>query len=111
DGMKAVAVEYTTPEFVEAEARPAALAARPSLSQLMTPAVNQARPTGLFDPGYYDDIMARPFREGTIDDAPVLPGTGLFMPIGTAAGKNKGMFRRTVPVFDASACTACMECA
>ncbi len=111
DGMKAQAVSYTDAEFTQAEERPAAVAARPSLSQLMTPAVSQARATGLFDPGYYDDIMARPFREGTIDEAPVLPGTGLFMPIGTAAVKNKGMFRRTVPVFDAASCTACMECA
>ncbi len=111
DGMKAVAVSYTDPEFAAVEERPAAQAARPSLSQLMTPAVSRARTTGLFDPGYYDEIMARPFREGTVDEAPVMPGTGLFMPIGTAAGKNKGMFRRTVPVFDAAACTACMECA
>ncbi len=39
------------------------------------------------------------------------PGPGLFMPVGTGATKNKGIFRRTLPVFDAAACTACMECA
>ena len=66
---------------------------------------------GLFDPAYYEDIMARPFREGTISEAPVLPGVGLFMPAGTAAGKDKGLFRRTVPDFDFSTCTGCMECA
>ncbi|HQR79329.1 MAG TPA: 4Fe-4S binding protein, partial [Actinomycetota bacterium] len=68
-------------------------------------------PTALFDPGYYEDLIARPFREGTIGEAPVLPGTGLFMPQGSAAGKDKGLFRLTVPEFHQSACTGCMECA
>ena len=30
---------------------------------------------------------------------------------GTAAGKNKGLFRRTVPQFNAGLCTGCLECA
>ena len=66
---------------------------------------------GLFDAEYYERMVAKPFREGTIGEAPVLPGTGLFMPPGTAAGKDKGLFRRTVPVFQADLCTGCMECA
>ena len=52
-----------------------------------------------------------PFREGTIGEAPVLPGVGLFMPPGTAAGKDKGLFRLTVPEFHYDVCTGCMECA
>ncbi len=67
--------------------------------------------SGLFDPDYYEQLMAGPFREGTIAEAPVLPGSGLFMPAGTAAAKDKGLFRRTVPVFQAELCTGCMECA
>ncbi len=77
----------------------------------MTPSVATARTSGLFDPAYYEEVIAKPFREGVIDEAPVLPGTGMFMPAGTAAGKNKGIFRRDVPIFDPTGCTACMECA
>ena len=67
--------------------------------------------SNLFDPDYYDHIMGAPFRDGTIGRAPVMPGAGLFVPAGTAAGKNKGLFRRTVPQFDAGLCTGCLECA
>ncbi|MEZ5097985.1 MAG: 4Fe-4S binding protein [Nocardioides sp.] len=67
--------------------------------------------TGIFDRDYYDNMIAKPFRDGTIGEAPVLPGTGLFMPAGTAATKDKGLFRRTVPEFHAETCTGCLECA
>ncbi len=110
DGMKAVMIDYTDPEFAAVETTPAR-AARPSLSVAMTPAVTVERTSGLFDPDYYEQIIAKPLRDGTLDDAPVLPGTGLFIPVGTGAGKNKGIFRRTIPIFDPNACTACMECA
>jgi pyruvate-ferredoxin/flavodoxin oxidoreductase len=55
---------------------------------------------GMFDREYFDDMIAKPFREGTIGEAPVLPGTGLFMPAGTAGSKDKGLFRRAVPIFN-----------
>ena len=45
--------------------------------------------SALFDPDYYEDMIARPFRDGTIAEAPVLPGTGLFMPAGTARGRTR----------------------
>ncbi len=111
DGMKAVRVDYADPAFEAIEADPILAGVRESLSAVMTPTVGRERTSGLFDPGYYEEMVARPFREGTIDEAPVLPGTGLFMPVGTGAAKNKGIFRRTVPMFDPSSCTACMECA
>ncbi len=111
DGMKALVVDYDDPALVAVEEAGTLVGARASLSAAMTPSVARERTSGLFDPGYYEEMMARPFREGTIDEAPVLPGTGLFMPVGTGAAKNKGIFRRTVPVFDPEACTACMECA
>jgi pyruvate-ferredoxin/flavodoxin oxidoreductase len=55
-------------------------------------------------------MIAAPFREGTIGEAPVLPGTGMFIPAGSAAWKDKGLFRRDVPEFIADLCTGCMEC-
>lgn len=111
DGMGAVAVDYTDPAFEAVESDLLRVGLKPALSLSMTPTVTQERTSGLFDPAYFEEILARPLREGTTDEAPVLPGTGLFMPVGTGATKNKGIFRRTIPVFDAAACTACMECA
>ncbi|MEA5116854.1 MAG: 2-oxoacid:acceptor oxidoreductase family protein, partial [Propionicimonas sp.] len=111
DGMQAVAVDYADPAFEQLETASVAERVSVPLSALMTPAVGKQRATGLFDPGYFEEIVAKPFREGTIDEAPVIPGTGLFIPVGTGADKNKGLFRRTLPVFTPDACTACMECA
>ncbi|MGV8847917.1 MAG: 2-oxoacid:acceptor oxidoreductase family protein [Propionibacteriaceae bacterium] len=111
DGMSASRlVDYADPAFEAAESELLKVR-RPALSPLMTPSVATARTSGLFDPAYYEEVIAKPFREGVIDEAPVLPGTGMFMPAGTASSKNKGIFRRDVPIFDPSGCTACMECA
>jgi pyruvate-ferredoxin/flavodoxin oxidoreductase len=111
-GAATVDVEYNLPEFLEADDAPARVAARTvALSAAMCPAATGARGSGLFDPEYYEDLAARPFREGTIAEAPVLPGSGLFMPTGSGVTKNKGIFRRTVPVFNPVLCTGCLECA
>ncbi|MEF2074613.1 2-oxoacid:acceptor oxidoreductase family protein [Consotaella aegiceratis] len=67
-------------------------------------------PTALFDPAYYDETMLKPFNDGTIGESPVLPGAGLFMPPSSGASKQKGLFRRIVPLFDAEKCTACLDC-
>ena len=67
--------------------------------------------SGFLDAEYFDEVMGSAFRDGTIAEAPVLPGTGLFMPAGSAAFKDKGLFRRNVPEFVADLCTGCMECA
>jgi pyruvate-ferredoxin/flavodoxin oxidoreductase len=67
--------------------------------------------SGFLDKDYFDEILAAPFREGTIAEAPVLPGVGQFIPAGSAAFKDKGLFRRDVPEFIADLCTGCMECA
>ena len=77
----------------------------------MCPTAAEPRSSNLFDPAYYEDLMARPFREGTIGESPVLPGTGMFMPVGTGQTKDKGLFRRVAPVFNASKCTGCLDCA
>jgi pyruvate-ferredoxin/flavodoxin oxidoreductase len=109
DGMAAQAINYDAPEFlaVDTEPQTAKLAV---LSGLMTPELNAERGAGLFDPGYWDEIMARPFREGSIAEAPVMPGHGMFMPVGTGQAKDKGIFRRTIPAWNPDICTSCMEC-
>ncbi len=105
-------IDYDTPEFhaLDQKPLPRTLLVDTSVSASMCASTTAAATSGLFDPAYYEDIAARPFREGTIGEAPVLPGIGLFMPAGTAAGKDKGVFRRTVPTIDVSTCTGCMEC-
>lgn len=105
-------VDYTQPAFAKIEAKPAAIALRNvSLSASMCQPAGSSACGGLFDRQYFDDMIATPFREGTIAEAPVLPGSGLFMPTGTGGSKDKGLFRRTVPIFNPDLCTGCMECA
>ncbi|MDR0848887.1 MAG: 2-oxoacid:acceptor oxidoreductase family protein [Propionibacteriaceae bacterium] len=83
----------------------------PVLSGRLVPATSQSAPAGLYDPAYFDDMLGRPFREGWADQAPVVPGSGLFMSRATGSNKNKGIFRLQVPTFDQTKCTACLECA
>ncbi len=113
DGIKATqVVNYGEPSYTSIDSEPAVRPIRTkALSEAMCPVATTARTSGLFDPGYYEDLMARPFREGTISESPVLPGAGLFMPVGTGLSKDKGIFRRTVPLFDFTKCTGCVECA
>ena len=68
-------------------------------------------PAGFLDNEYFDDVYGAAFRDGAIAEAPVLPGTGMFLPAGSAAGKDKGLFRLKAPEFIADLCTGCMECA
>ena len=111
EGMAATqVVDYDTPLFLAIDEDPP-VAIRHSVAPSAEMCATAASTVGLFDPAYYEDATARPFREGTIGEAPVLPGAGLFMPAGTAAAKDKGLFRRTVPAFDFATCTGCMECA
>ena len=82
-----------------------------AISASMCRAVAAGFGGGFLDRDYYDDVVGSHFRDGTIAEAPVLPGTGMFMPAGSAAWKDKGLFRRDVPEFNAERCTGCMECA
>lgn len=114
DGIEATrVVDLDSPELLALDDKPLprTLLAGTGVSASMCSSTTAAASSGLFDPAYYEDITARPFREGTIGEAPVFPGAGLFMPAGTAARKDKGLFRRTVPSIDVSTCTGCMECA
>lgn len=113
EGLEATQqVNYNDPEFARAEKAPARAKSRGvAISAAMCRAAGPTANAGFLDRDYYEDMIAAPFRDGTIAEAPVLPGTGLFMPAGSAAFKDKGMFRRDVPEFIADLCTGCMECA
>lgn len=113
EGMESThRVNYEAPAYLRIEGRSAAANGRTvALSALMCGEAGASPCGGFCDTDYYDDMVARHFREGTIAEAPALPGTGLFMPTGTAAWKDKGLFRRTVPVFKPELCTGCVECA
>ena len=113
EGLEATQkIDYGKPEFAAAEKATTRLSGRSvAISASMCRAAAPASSAGFLDPQYYDDILAAPFREGSIAEAPVLPGAGLFMPAGSAAFKDKGLFRRDVPEFIADLCTGCMECA
>jgi pyruvate-ferredoxin/flavodoxin oxidoreductase len=113
EGLQATKrVDYDAPAFAEAEKVVAEKSARTvAISASMCRAASPASAAGFLDQEYYDDTVGAPFRDGTIAEAPVLPGSGLFMPAGSAAFKDKGMFRRNVPEFIADLCTGCMECA
>ena len=109
DGMAATRiVDYEDESFRGMDDAPPVLVAGPAASAAMCQTSTQS--AGLFDPAYFEDIAARPFRQGAIAEAPVLPGAGLFMPSATSDHKDKGLFRRSVPAFDHAACTGCMEC-
>ena len=109
DGMSSTQiVDYTLPEFAEDDSL---AAPKPAvLTPLLVPP-NGSAPEGMYDPEYFDEIMGRPFREGWADSMPAMPGSGTFIPPANAATKNKGLFRREVPVVDMEKCTACLECA
>ena len=113
EGLEATQkIDYSKPEFADAERATTRLSGRSvAISASMCRAAAPASSAGFLDPQYYEDIMAGPFREGSIAEAPVMPGSGLFMPAGSAAFKDKGLFRRDVPEFIADLCTGCMECA
>ena len=113
DGLAATTrVDYDAPEFVALDAAPERAAARTvAVSATVSHGGRHIGEAGFLDQGYYEDVVAAPFREGAIGEAPVLPGTGLFMPAASAAWKDKGLFRRAVPEFVADRCTGCIECA
>ncbi len=109
----AVRVDYDSPELAGVSDLAAPLPLRTAaLSAEMAGCGTGCGPMGgMFDFSYYDLMTGRPFREGTISESPVLPGAGLFVPPGTAASKDKGLFRRTVPTFSHDLCTGCLDCA
>lgn len=82
-----------------------------AVSASMVKTAGGSATSALFDMDFYREVMADRFRDGTIGDAPVIPGTGLFMPVASSAWKDKGLFRLEVPKYTAHLCTGCMDCA
>lgn len=91
DGIDATQlVDYESEELTEIAEQPARQPLLTvALSASMCPSTRAERTSGLFDPAYYEDVMARPFREGTIGEAPVLPGAGLFIPAGRPPARTR----------------------
>jgi len=105
-------VDYEDAAFTAAE-QLVAVSTGPdvAVSASMVKTSGGATSSGLFDLDFYREVMADRFRDGTIGDAPVIPGTGLFMPVVSSAWKDKGLFRLEVPKYTAHLCTGCMDCA
>ena len=113
DGLKATyIIDYSTDEFKQSE-KLVTVQKGPGveISAAMSRAAGSTVTNGVFDKTYYDNILSDRIKDGSIGEAPVMPGTGLFMPVATAAWKDKGMFRLNVPKYTAHLCTGCMECA
>jgi pyruvate-ferredoxin/flavodoxin oxidoreductase len=113
EGLEAtIKVDYDDPAFVEADKHISALSSiGVAVSASMSRPTRSAPSAGFFDRNYFQEVVADRFKDGTIAEAPVIPGAGLFMPIASAAWKDKGLFRLSVPKYIPHLCTGCMECA
>ena len=105
-------IDYSGDEFLQAD-KLSVVANGPGVevSACMSRATGASVTNGLFDPEYYRVTFADRLKDGSIAEAAVMPGSGLFMPVASAAWKDKGMFRLEVPQYHAELCTGCMECA
>ena len=118
DGLEAThKIDYSTAEFIDAEKQEAeklsVIVSGPGIeiSANMSRANGSTVTNGLFNKTYYDNILGDRIKDGSIGEAPVMPGGGMFIPVATAAWKDKGMFRLDVPKYTADLCTGCLECA
>ena len=113
EGLEATCkVDYNTEEFKDAE-KLVSVQSGPGveISAAMAKASGNSLTNGLFDQTYYNDTLADRIKDGSIGEAPVMPGTGMFMPVASAAWKDKGLFKLEAPKYSAHLCTGCMECA
>ncbi len=113
EGLEAtLKVDYQKPEYLEAE-KLVSVQTGPGVevSASMSRASSLTATSRFFDQDYYQQTINDPFKDGSIGTAPVVPGVGMFMPIASAAWRDKGLFRLQVPKYTAHLCTGCMECA
>ncbi|MGD2159557.1 MAG: 2-oxoacid:acceptor oxidoreductase family protein, partial [Gammaproteobacteria bacterium] len=113
DGLEATCkVDYNNDDFKAADKLvPVQGGIGVEISAAMSRASGNTISNGLFDQTYYNDTLADRIRDGSIGEAPVMPGTGMFIPVASAAWKDKGLFKLEVPEYTAHLCTGCMECA
>ena len=118
EGLEAThKIDYSTAEFSNAEKLAIVISGTENsepgveISASMSKASGCTVSNGLFDKRYYNDILGDRIKDGSIGEAPVMPGGGMFIPVATAAWKDKGLFRLDVPEFSANLCTGCLECA
>ena len=113
EGLEAThKIDYSIAEFNESEKLVSVTGgANVNVSAAMSRATGCNVANGLFNKTYYNDILADRIRDGSIGEAPVTPGAGLFIPVASAAWKDKGLFHLNVPKYNADLCTGCMECA
>ncbi|MCB1858236.1 MAG: 2-oxoacid:acceptor oxidoreductase family protein [Gammaproteobacteria bacterium] len=105
-------VDYQQAEYLEAEKLvPVQSGPGVEVSASMSRALSRSATAGFFDQEYYRETVSDRFKDGGIGSAPVLPGVGMFMPVASAAWRDKGLFRLQVPSYTAHLCTGCMECA
>ncbi len=107
-----VQIDYSGAEYTAIEKLPAVQTGPGvEISARMARADACSASQGLFDQKYYNGMLADRIKDGSIGEAPVMPGNGMFIPVASAAWKDKGLFRLDVPQYDADLCTGCMECA
>ncbi len=117
EGLEAThKIDYSTSDFIAAE-KLSVVVSGPAISPGVEVSASMSRAktntvnNGLFNASYYNDILGDRIKDGSIGEAPVMPGGGMFIPVATAAYKDKGMFRLDVPKYNADLCTGCLECA
>ncbi len=113
EGLEAThRVDYSSDDFKDAEKLvPVQGGPGVEISAAMARASGNTVSNGIFDQTYYNDTLADRIKDGSIGEAPVMPGSGLFMPVACAAWKDKGLFKLEAPRYTAHLCTGCMECA
>lgn len=113
EGLEAThEIDYTASAFLAVEQLAVVTSEHTiAISAAMAKVTGQSPNCGLFDQDYFKHTVLDRFKDGSIDEAAVMPGAGLFMPIGSAAWKDKGLFRLATPKFKPHLCTGCMECA
>ena len=113
EGLEATRrVDYDAPEFLAIDSQPCVKRSGSVAISAGMCRIGGATPDGgFFDREYYEQMIAAPFRDGTIAEAPVLPGTGHVHAGGHRRVEGQGPVpSRRAASSSPSLCTGCMEC-